>query len=114
MALIIDIITWILISAGVFFSLVGAIALIRFPDVYSRLHATTKLDTLGLGLLLSGLIVYDGFSIASAKLLFIIFFMFLTSPTAAHALARAAYKSGIKLWGKDPIDRYGESQNGNS
>jgi len=114
MTLLINILTAILMFSGVFFFLAGSIALIRFPDVYTRLHATTKLDTLGLGLILAGLIVYDGFSLASVKLLFVIFFMFLTSPTAAHAIARAAYKSGVKLWGENPIDRYGESQNDNS
>jgi len=114
MTLIINILTAILMLSGVFFFLAGSIALIRLPDVYSRLHATTKLDTLGLGLILAGLIVYDGLTLASVKLIFIVFFIFLTSPTAAHAIARAAYKSGVKLWGKNPIDRYGESQNDNS
>lgn len=114
MAIIIEIAVWIFMALGVFFYLVGSIALIRFPDIYSRLHATTKLDTLGLGLILVGLMLHDRFSLSSIKLLFILFFMFLTSPTAAHVLARAAYKSGIKLWGVNPIDRYGESKNGNS
>jgi len=114
MSLLVIIISAILMLSGVLFFFAGSIALIRFPDVYSRLHATTKLDTLGLGLILGGLIVYDGFSLASVKLLFVIFFMFLTSPTAAHAIARAAYRSGVKLWGENPIDRYGESHNDNS
>jgi len=114
MTLFLNIIAGILMASGVFFFLAGAIALIRFPDVYTRLHATTKLDTLGLGLILVGLIVYDGFTLASVKLLFILFFMFLTSPTAAHALARSAYKSGVKLFGENPIDKYGDSQNDNS
>jgi len=114
MTLMINILTAILMFSGVFFFLAGSIALIRLPDVYTRLHATTKLDTLGLGLILAGLIVYDGLTFASVKLIFIVFFVFLTSPTAAHAIARAAYKSGVKLWGKNPIDRYGESQNDDS
>ncbi|MBT9130122.1 MAG: Na(+)/H(+) antiporter subunit G [candidate division WS2 bacterium] len=113
MSVLITFVTAILMLLGILFFLVGAIALIRFPDVYSRLHATTKLDTLGLGFILIGLIVYEGFSLADIKLAFIIFFVFITSPTAAHALARAAYKSGVKLWGKNPVDRYGESKSGN-
>jgi multicomponent Na+:H+ antiporter subunit G len=58
------------------------------------------------GLILVGLMLYQGITLDSVKMLFIIIFVFLTSPTAAHALARAAYKNGIKLWDKSVVDRY--------
>jgi multicomponent Na+:H+ antiporter subunit G len=60
------------------------------------------------GLILVGLMLYEGLTLDSVKMLFIIIFVFLTSPTAAHALARAAYKNGIKLWDKSVVDRYKE------
>lgn len=85
-----------LIFAGAFFISVGSIGLIRLPDFYSRCHATGKADTLGLLLVISGFIFYEGLSLHSAKLLIIFIFVGLTSPTATHALARAAFRFGIK------------------
>jgi multicomponent Na+:H+ antiporter subunit G len=110
--MIIEILVTILLSLGTLFFLLGTIGLLRFPDVYTRLHAVTKCDTLGLGLTLVGLmlyeVLYEGATLDSVKMLFIIVFVFLTSPTAAHALARAAYKHGVKLWEKSVLDRYRE------
>lgn len=91
-----QIISIFLIFGGAFFITVGSIGLIRLPDFYSRCHATGKADTLGLLLVIGGLIVYEGFSLHSAKLLIILAFVGLTSPTATHALARAAFRFGIK------------------
>ncbi|RLE03975.1 MAG: cation:proton antiporter [Candidatus Aminicenantes bacterium] len=91
-----QIISIFLIFAGAFFITVGSIGLIRLPDFYSRCHATGKADTLGLLLVISGLIIYEGFSLHSAKLLIILAFVGLTSPTATHALARAAFRFGVK------------------
>jgi multicomponent Na+:H+ antiporter subunit G len=110
--MIIEILVTILLSLGTLFFLLGTIGLLRFPEVYTRLHAVTKCDTLGVGLILVGLMFwlmfYQGITLDSVKMLFIIIFVFLTSPTAAHALARAAYKNGIKLWDKSVVDRYKE------
>lgn len=114
MDIVVTVVTAAFFVVGIAFLFVGSVALVRFPDMYCRLHATTKLDTLGLGFILGGLMIYEGFSLASAKLAFVIFFVFITSPTASHALSRAAYKSGVALWGKNPIDRYGEDNHGNS
>lgn len=80
-----------LVTAGVFFFAVGTVGLIRLPDVYSRMHATTKCDTLGIGLILVGLSIHAGFSFDSAKLLLIMLFIWLTNPTASHVIARAVY-----------------------
>ncbi|MCP2620040.1 monovalent cation/H(+) antiporter subunit G [Candidatus Aminicenantes bacterium AC-334-K16] len=97
-----QIISIFLIFGGAFFISVGSIGLIRLPDFYSRCHATGKADTLGLLLVIAGLIVYEGFSLHSAKLLIILIFVGLTSPTATHALARAAFRFGIKPRFKKP------------
>jgi multicomponent Na+:H+ antiporter subunit G len=109
--MIIEILVTVFLSLGTLFFLLGTIGLLRFPEVYTRLHAVTKADTLGVGLILVGLMLYQlyqGVTLDSVKMLFIIIFVFLTSPTAAHALARAAYKNGIKLWDKSVVDRYKE------
>jgi multicomponent Na+:H+ antiporter subunit G len=82
----------ILMVLGSFFLLVGTIGLIRLPDVFSRMHATTKSDTLGLGLVLLGLIVTQGFVLASLKIILIIVFLWLANPTAAHFIARKQYE----------------------
>ena len=90
----------ILLSLGVVFLLLGAIGIIRFPDCYTRMHAAGKCDTLGSLLVVSGLAFYHGVSLESAKILFIAVFIFLTSPTATHAIARAALKNELPLWTK--------------
>jgi multicomponent Na+:H+ antiporter subunit G len=98
----------VLIGAGTFFFATGVLGILRFPDFYSRMHATGKGDTLGTILTLAGLALYNldsGFSLAnilvSIKLLFIGVFWFLANPTATHALLRAAFDSGLMPWTKD-------------
>ncbi|MDY6967112.1 MAG: monovalent cation/H(+) antiporter subunit G [Spirochaetota bacterium] len=98
----------ILVVAGVFFFFTSVIGLLRFPDFYSRMHATGKGDTLGALLILVGLAIYNlhhGFAwldvVQSIKLLLIAVFWLLAGPTATHALLRSAYNSGIKPWTKD-------------
>jgi len=81
----------IILSAGIFFFTVGVVGLLRLPDAYCRLHATTKCDTLGAGLILFALALNAGFSVDSVKLLIMIVFIWLTNPTASHAIAHAAY-----------------------
>ncbi len=84
--------------AGAFFFTVSTIGLLRFPDVYCRLHANTKIDTLGLGLILLSLIIYEGLSPASVKLGIIIIFCWITNPTSGHLVARASYDTGVKYF----------------
>ncbi len=91
-----DLLSIPLISAGAFFLLVGSIGLIRLPDFYSRSHATGKADTLGILLILSGFIMFEGLTLNSAKMLIILSFVALTNPTATHAMARAAFFFGVK------------------
>ncbi len=84
-----------LVLAGLFFVFVGAIGVLRLPDFYTRLHAAGVTDTLGAELVLLGLMVEAGWSLTTAKLAVIALFLFLTSPTATHAVANAAYQAGV-------------------
>lgn len=98
----------IFISFGAFFMLVGSIGLIRLPDFFSRTHATGKVDTLAIWLVIIGLIIYEGFTLNSAKLAIIIIFVGLTNPTATNALARAAYRFRLRPWFKADESKTGD------
>ncbi len=90
---------------GFFFFLAATVGLLRFPDFFCRLHATGKGDTLAVLLSLIGLSVYEGFSFASLKILFIAVFMFLAQPTSTHAISRAALRCGLEPWTKESGER---------
>ncbi len=107
----IDIIAHIFIIIGILFDLLGCIGLIRLPDVYNRLQASTKCVTLGTCGILLGVFIKFGFTAAGVKAILCILFILLTSPVAAHALVRGAHKSGVKLWGKSVCDKYKEDGN---
>lgn len=94
------IITGIFLAMGCFLIVVASIGVVRFPDFYSRMHPAGKADSLGQTLMLIGLIIYEGVSLVSIKLLLIIIFIFIANPTATHALAKAAYTAGVKPWTK--------------
>ncbi len=87
------------LAAGIFFFSVGTVGLLRFPDVYTRMHATTKCDTLGIGLILFGLCLHAGLSFETAKLLLIVLFVWITNPTATHVIARATYHAEARREG---------------
>ena len=95
------IITGIFLALGCFLIIVAAIGIVRFPDFYSRMHPAGKADSLGQALILVGLMIYEGLSLVSVKLLFIILFIFIANPTATHALAKAAYVSGLVPWTRE-------------
>lgn len=84
-----------LLAAGVAFHLVAAVGVLRLPDFYTRLHALSKADTLGTLLALGGIAVWEGASLTAVKVLLIAVFFFLANPAGAHALARAAYRTGV-------------------
>jgi multicomponent Na+:H+ antiporter subunit G len=86
------------VIGGAFFLLFGRVGLVRLPDFYCRNHATGKSDTLGIMLVIFGMILIEGFTLNSAKLFFVLIFVFLTNPTGTHALANAALRSGLKPW----------------
>ncbi len=88
----------VLVAAGVFFVFVGAVGLIRLPDVYTRAHASSKADTLGAGFALAAVMLSFGFSSQAVKTAVLLIFVYVSSPTAAHAISRAAYRSGVEPW----------------
>ncbi len=102
---IISIITGVFLGAGCFFIIVASIGIVRFPDFYTRLHPAGKADTLGQLLIFTGLMIYEGFSLISFKLLLIMIFIFIASPTATHVVAQAAFLSGLKPWMKKEKDK---------
>jgi|GEM_PF-177240 len=91
-----DIVTGICLAIGSFFLVVGSIGLLRMPDVFTRMHATSVSDTLGAGFLIIGMMVQAGFTLVTVKLLIILAIFFFTSPLSTHALARGALAVGLK------------------
>ena len=87
-----------LVAAGTFFGLVAVVGIIRLPDLYTRAHATSKSDTLGIVLTLGGVALVFGADLAVAKTALLGLFLFVTNPTAAHAITRAAYDQNIVPW----------------
>lgn len=100
MELLLDGLSWILILGGLFFVLVGAVGVLRMPDVFTRLHAAGMTDTMGAGLLLAGMAVQAGVGLITVRLVLIYVFLFVTGPVAAHALSRAALVGGVTPYRK--------------
>jgi len=96
MSAVIDTASWILILAGGVFSIVGGIGLVRMPDFYTRVHAASVTDTLGVVFILLGLGLQAGWTLVAAKLAVIALLIFFTSPAATHALAKAALGRGLE------------------
>jgi len=110
--IVLDILTWIFLIAGSFFAIVGGIGIIRLPEFFSRLHGGGVTDTLGAGLIIVGLLFHGIANIfnpematdagatphilTAIKLLMILFFLLITSPTSCHALAKSALTQGLK------------------
>jgi multicomponent Na+:H+ antiporter subunit G len=96
----------IFIGIGILFDFLGVLGLIRLPDVYNRLQAATKCVTFGTAGLLFGIFILRGLSSFGIKALLGIGFVFLTSPVAAHAIARASHRSRIPLCSESVCDAY--------
>ncbi len=94
MAVIVDILSWILLAAGGAFCLIGTLGLLRMPDLFARIHGASVTDTLGAGFIIAGLILQAGFTLVAAKLVIIMALILLTTPVATHALAQAALHAG--------------------
>ena len=90
-----------LILVGLFFLLVAAIGVVRFPDVYTRAHAVSLTDSLGAFFLLSGLAIYEGFTVNLIKILVVLVLLYLLNPVIAHATVRSAYRSGLQPWSRE-------------
>ena len=101
------IIATLLLAVGLIFFLGGAVGIIRFPDFYSRLHPAGKLDTAGLATTMGALALYTASSftladlITALKILLIFVFVFITSPTATHAIIDAGVRAGLTPWRKE-------------
>lgn len=91
-----EVAAWGLVVGGALFVFIGALGTVRFPDFWSRLHAASVTDSAGLILLMLGMAVHAGISLVAVKLFLIGLFMFLTGPTATHAIANAALVSGLR------------------
>lgn len=96
MSLLLDLLSWILLLGGGFLGVTGALGLFRFPEFYTRLHAASVTDTLCAGLIVSGLLLQATSAMMVFKLLLILLILTYTSPTGAHALAKAALRGGVK------------------
>ncbi|MGA2774821.1 MAG: monovalent cation/H(+) antiporter subunit G [Candidatus Omnitrophota bacterium] len=102
---------FVFIITGIAFDFFGCLGLLRFPDIYNRLHSSIKCVTLGTSSILFGLFLYKGFSPTGVKALLCILFLLLTAPVSAHVLARSAHKSGVRLCKNSVCDKYAEDKN---
>ena len=101
---VLDILSWLLLSLGGLFVFVGGIGALRMPDLYTRMHAASVTDSIAPILIISGIMLQAGLSLASIKLAAILVFLLLTGPTASNALASAALLSGQKPEGVKPLE----------
>lgn len=98
---LLDIASGALLAAGGFFCIVGAVGLLRMPDFYTRTHAASVIETLGAGLIIAGLMLQAGWTLAAAKLAILGLLILFASPTATHALAKAARERGVEAVGEE-------------
>jgi len=96
MEMIIDLASWAFFVGGSVFLLIGAVGLIRLPDMFTRMHGAGIIDTMGVGMFFAGMILQSGLTLVSVKIFLIVLFLMFTLPTATHALARAAVAAGLK------------------
>ena len=98
------------IVCGVVALLIGSLGLLRLPDVYCRIHAVGMIDTAGASFIILGMIIHEGLTLVSVKLVLIGIFLFFTSPIATHAVAQVAHKSGVVPVGRN-LTRVAGSKN---
>lgn len=96
MTMVIDILSWIMLTAGGVFVFIGGLGALRMPNLYTRMHAASLTDTMAAVLVLGGIMLQAGATLASIKLAAILLFLLITSPTASNALASAAILSGLQ------------------
>lgn len=101
--MLISVLSGCFILLGVLALLIGALGLLRLPDVYCRIHAVGMIDTAGASFIILGLAIHEGVSLVTVKLLFIGIFLFFTSPIATHAVAQVAHKSGVVPVGRNLV-----------
>lgn len=98
-----DLLSWACLLAGGAFCVIGALGLVRMPSLFTRMHAASVTDTLGAGLILLGLVLQAGFTLVAVKLAVLGVLIVFASPTATHALAKAALARGV-----DPLQTRGD------
>lgn len=91
-----DIASWVLLMTGSVFAVIGGIGIVRLPDFFTRMHGAGITDTMGAALILGGLLLQSPDWQVAVKLLMILAFLLITSPTSGHALARAALANGLE------------------
>lgn len=91
--MIVDVLSFVMLTLGGFFVFMGGLGALRLPELFTRMHAASLTDSLGTILTLGGVMLQSGWSLATVKLLTILFFLMLTGPTASYALANAALLS---------------------
>lgn len=101
MVMILSVLIVLLAAVGVFFAFVAAVGVLRLPDVYSRSHAVTKADTLGVGCSIFAVALYFGTPGEVFRAVVLLMFVYYTNPTAAHAITRSAYSRGVEVWTAD-------------
>lgn len=104
--IILNIAIILFLITGTFFVVSSSIGIVRFPDIYTRLHAATKASTLGLAGILIGMFIFlfIHHNIVSGKLLLALFFILLTNPVSGHMISRAAHRAGVKPVTKNRTD----------
>ncbi len=106
MTVVIEVASWALILLGSFFTVVGAVGLVRMPEVFTRMHAASVTDTLGVGFLILGMVLQAGFTLTALKLAFLLALFFFTGPAVTHAIAQASLHEDVKpLLTEDRRDR---------
>ena len=98
---LVTILSGFFIACGVIALSIGSLGLLRLPDVYCRIHAVGMIDTAGASFIILGMIIHEGFTLVTVKLVLIGVFLFFTSPIATHAVAQVAYKSGVVPVGRN-------------
>lgn len=104
MTLFLFILGFLIILFGLVIMLIGSVGIIRLPDFFARTHAASMVDTVGIGVVVVGVAIIQGFDFNSLKVLLAGVFLMLTNPVAAHALSRAAFQAGERPWTRSQAD----------
>jgi multicomponent Na+:H+ antiporter subunit G len=107
---LIEFFAYVLLGIGSACAVIGALGIVRFPDVYNRIHANTVVVVGGAMLIMIGAGIMEGTTVFTLKALMIAIFIFLTNPLSTHAIARAAHKSGVKLCRQSVVDKLKEEK----
>lgn len=99
--MILDALAALLLAASLFFHGVAALGVARMPDFYTRLHAISKAETLGVLLTLAAVVLWAGPTLTAVKVAFIALFLLMANPTSTHAIGRAAFRTGVKPWRRE-------------